>query len=75
MHQEQLADPVMALGATLLVGGAVYLYHGTMVVHRERKRVLVALNYRRLSRHTIFFGLVAIGGGIGLLAVGHWGLG
>jgi hypothetical protein len=75
MHQEQLADPVMALGVTLLVGGAVYLYHGTMVVYRKRKRVLVALNYRRLSRRTIFFGLVAIGGGIGLLAVGHWGLG
>jgi hypothetical protein len=75
MHQEQLADPVVVLGAMLLVGGIAYLGHGAMVVYRRRRRVLVAFNFRRLSFRTMLRALAAIGGGIVLIAVGRWGLG
>jgi hypothetical protein len=75
MHEEHLTDPVVAIGVTLFLGGIMYLCHGTMVVYRKKKRVLVAFNIGRLSVRTLLLGLAAIGGGIGLLVVGQWGLG
>lgn len=75
MHEEELADPVMALGVILLVVGIMYLLHGAMVVYRRRKRVLVSFHFGRLTLRTLLRGVAVIGGGIVLMVVGHWVLG